>query len=175
VEGLAATFPAAAVPNPESGTFCGLLLAELVIVRVAVRVPAADGLKRIATLQLALAAKPDPQVLLEIMKSAAFVPVSATPLIEIETELSFVNVTDFAAPTFPSETLAQARLVGLTVAASRHFDPDMRHRTRSVPNVIDLRIFGLLVEGLAEEAAGAGNSCAIRRFMDVSLLRKNER
>jgi hypothetical protein len=173
VEGLAAT--TAAVPNPESATFCGLLLAESVIVRVAVRVPVADGLKRIATVQPALAARVDPQVLLEIMKSAAFVPVKAMPRIEIEAEPPFVNVTDFGAPTLPSETLAQLRLDGLTVAAARHFDPEMRLGARSIPNISDLRIFGFLVEALTEEAAGAANCCLIRRFMGVSFLRKNER
>jgi hypothetical protein len=59
-------------------------------------------------------------------KSDAFVPVIVIPLIERETELPFVNVTVFAAPTLPSATLAQLRLVGLTVAAARHFDPDIR-------------------------------------------------
>jgi hypothetical protein len=53
LDGLAATIAIEAVPNPESATFCGLLLAESVIVKLAVRVPVANGLKRIATLQLA--------------------------------------------------------------------------------------------------------------------------
>jgi len=126
LEGLAAIVPAAVIPNPERVTFCGLLLAESVMTKVAVRVPVPRGLNRIATLQLTLGDRSDPQVLLEMMKSDAFVPVIVMPLIESETELPFVNVTVFAAPTLPSATLAQLRLVGLTVAAARHFDPDIR-------------------------------------------------
>jgi hypothetical protein len=126
LEGLAAIVPAAVVPNPERVTFCGLLLAESVMTKVAVRVPVPKGLKRIATLQLALGDRSDPQVLLEMRKSDAFVPVIVIPLIERDTELLFVNVMVFAAPTLPSATLAQLRLVGLTVAAARHFDPDIR-------------------------------------------------
>jgi hypothetical protein len=102
------------------------LLAESVMTKVAVRVPVPKGLKRIATLQLALGDRSDPQVLLEMKKSDAFVPVIVVPLIERDTELLFVNVMVFAAPTLPSATLAQLRLVGLTVAAARHFDPDIR-------------------------------------------------
>src|ERR1700722_14001617 len=138
LDGLAATILVAAVPKPERAIFCGLLLAESVMVKVAVRVPIAKGSKRIVTLQLAWAARLDPQVLLEILKSAALAPEIATPLIEIETASPFVNVTDFGAPTLPSGTLAQLTLDGLTVAAARHLDPEMRHETRSVPNISDL-------------------------------------
>jgi hypothetical protein len=148
VEGLAATILVAAIPNPERAIFCGLLLAESVIVKVAVRVPVANGWKRIVTLQLALAARLDPQVLLKMMKSTALAPVSVTPLIEIEAELAFVNVTAFGAPPVPIATLAQLRLVGLTVAAAKHFDAETKERTRRVPNISDLRIFGFLVEAL---------------------------
>jgi hypothetical protein len=79
-------------------------------------VPVDSGLKRIVTVQLAWAARLDPQVLLEIRKSAELVLVIATLLMVIETEPPFVNVTDFDAPTLPSETLAQLRLDGLAVA-----------------------------------------------------------
>jgi hypothetical protein len=109
------------------------------------------------------------------MKSAALAPVNATPLIEIETEPPFANVTDFDPPTLPSATLAQARLDGLTVAALRNLDPQTRHRTRSIAKNNDLRIFGFLFETFADEAAGARNNCAVRHFMGGSFLRKNER
>jgi hypothetical protein len=167
LDGLAATIPVAAIPNPESGTFCGLLPAESLKLRVAVRVPVAVGLKRIATVQVALAAKLNPHVLLEIMKSAALAPVSATALIEIESEPPFVNVTDFAAPTLPIATLAQLRLVGLTVAAARQLDPESRHETRRAPKISDLRVLGLVFEASVEKAAGARNNCLIRHFMGV--------
>ena len=53
LDGLAATIPIEAVPVPESATFCGLLLAESIKLKVAVRVPVDSGLKRIVTVQLA--------------------------------------------------------------------------------------------------------------------------
>ena len=43
LDGLAATIAVEAVPNPESGAFCGLLLAESVKLKVAVRVPVDSG------------------------------------------------------------------------------------------------------------------------------------
>jgi hypothetical protein len=96
------------------------------------------------------------------MKSAALAPVIAKLLMEIETEPPFVNVTDFGPPTLPSETLAQLRLDGLTVAAARHFDPQMVHTSRSIPRVNDLSIFGLRFDAPAE---GTRNNCVIRCFM----------
>jgi hypothetical protein len=158
LDGLAATIAVEAVPNPESGAFCGLLLAESVKLKVAVRVPVDSGLKWMVTVQLALAARVDPQVLLAIEKSAALVPVIVTLLMLIETEPPFVNVTDFAALTLPSATFAQLRLEGLVVAAARHFDATMQYRTRTVTSINDLRIFGLPFEAFAEETAGTRNS-----------------
>ena len=108
------------------------------------------------------------------MKSAELAPVIATLLMVIETSPLFVNVTDFAALTLPSETLAQLRLDGLTVAAARHFDPQMELRTRSVTSINDLRIFGLPFEAFAENAAGTPNNCVIRHFMGGSFFTKNE-
>ena len=50
------------VPTPESATCCGLLPALSVKLRVAVRVPETVGLNRIVTVQLAEAARVEPQV-----------------------------------------------------------------------------------------------------------------
>lgn len=106
-----------------------------------------------------------------MMKSAALVPLSFTLLIVIATEAPFVSVTDFDAPTPPpTGTLAQLRLDGLAVAAARHFDPEIEHRTRSVTSINDLRI-----KVFAEEAAGTRNNCVIRHFMGGSFFTKNER
>lgn len=176
LDGLAATIAVEAVPKPESGTFCGLLLAESVKLKVAVRVPVATGLKWMVTVQLASAARLDPQVLLAIAKSAALVPAIATLLMVIEAEPPFVNVTDLGAPTLPSGTLAQLRLAGLTVAAARHFDPPAEHRARSVTNIndLDLRILVFPVEVFAEEAEGARNSCVIRHSMGGSFFTSKE-
>src|ERR1017187_628779 len=172
LEGLAATIAVAAVPSPESGASCGLLLAESVKLNVAVRVPVDSGLKWMVTVQLALAARLDPQVLLAIVKSAAFVPEIATLLRWIETEPPLVNVTDLGAPTLPSGTLAQLRLAGLTVAAAWHIGPLAEHTTTNVRSINDLRIFGLPVEAFAKEAAGTRNNCSIRHFMGTSFLPK---
>ena len=69
-----------AVPVPVSATDCGLLLAESVKLRIALRVPAAVGLNTTLAEQLAAATRLVPHVLAEIAKSAAFVPVIATLL-----------------------------------------------------------------------------------------------
>ena len=161
--------PAAEVPNPESATVCGLLLAESAIVKAAVRVPVDNGLKRTATLQVALAARLDPQVLLEMMKSAALAPVIAMPLMEIETEPPLVSVTVFAAPTLPTATLAQLRLEGLTVAAAWHFDPEIRKGIRSAPNIATLKVLSFFTESLAEREAGTRDDGIIRRSMGISF------
>ena len=53
LDGLTVTLIVGVVPSPESATVCGLLLAESIKLKVAVRVPVASGLKRIVTVQLA--------------------------------------------------------------------------------------------------------------------------
>lgn len=63
LDGEAVTAPAA-TPRPETATSCGLPDALSVKANVAVRVPAAVGLKRIVTVQLADVARVAPQVLL---------------------------------------------------------------------------------------------------------------
>ena len=91
-DGLKVRLPTGAIPVPERETFCGLLLAASVKLRVAVRTPTAAVLKRIVAVQLEKAARVDPQVLPEIAKSAALVPVMAMLVIATEDEVPLLNV-----------------------------------------------------------------------------------
>src|ERR1019366_6469190 len=113
--GLAATIPIEAVPLPESATLCGLLLAESIKLKVAVRVPVDSGLKRIVTVQLAWAARLDPQVLLEMLKSPAFVPEIAMLLIVMEVASPFDSIAACDALVTPTAVLAKESVVGLAV------------------------------------------------------------
>lgn len=79
------------------------------------RVPIAVGLNLIEVVQFAAAAREVPQVFWETMKSAALVPVTLTLVIVIAALPLLVSVTVFAAPVWPSATLAQLREVGETV------------------------------------------------------------
>lgn len=62
--GLAETVPEAAVPSPVKAIVWGVLLAESAKLRVAASFPVVFGAKTIFAVQLALAARVDPQVLL---------------------------------------------------------------------------------------------------------------
>lgn len=62
VVGARVTLPVPPVPRPNRATCCGLLPAPSVKLSVAVRVPETVGLNRIVTVQLAEAARVDPQV-----------------------------------------------------------------------------------------------------------------
>jgi hypothetical protein len=110
--GLTVTVPGT-TPVPDSATDCGLLLAESVKRSVAVRVPAALGLNTILAVQLPEAARLVPHVLLEIVKSAAFVPEIATLLIVIDVVSLLLKVTDCPTLLEPTVTAANVRLVGL--------------------------------------------------------------
>lgn len=104
------------VPVPVSGTFCGLVLDVSVKANVAVRVPIAVGLKRIAAVQPAEAARLVPQVLPEMLKSPLSVPEIAMLLMLIDPVPLLVRVAGFVPPLPPITTLPQDRLDGLTVA-----------------------------------------------------------
>jgi len=103
------------VPVPVRVTLCGLLLAVSVKRSEAVRAPVAAGLKRTVTEQLVDAARLAPQVLLGIVKSAAFVPDTAMLLIVIATVVPLCSVTGIDTPLEVVLTLPNARVVGLTV------------------------------------------------------------
>ncbi|HEY1577537.1 MAG TPA: hypothetical protein VGF82_10755 [Terracidiphilus sp.] len=117
--GLADAVPPDVPPGakPERATVCGLGVAESLKFSVAVRVPLAVGLNVMLAVQLAFAARLVPQVLLNILKSPALVPVIVTLLIVIALLLLFVSVATFCPPIPPTLTEAQLRLVGDTDAA----------------------------------------------------------
>jgi len=105
----------AVVPTPESGITCGLLAAVSTIVKAPVRFPVESGAKRIVMLQLAEAAKLEVQVLVAMEKSPALAPPTLMLLKWMAVDPWFVTVTTFNAPWFPTTTLSQDRLDGLSV------------------------------------------------------------
>jgi hypothetical protein len=126
-DGLIVTLPVVPVPVPESATVCGLPLPVSVKFKVAVRLPVALGPNKILTVQSADAARLVPQVLLNIVKSAASVPDKAMLLMVIAPVPPFVSVTAFWAPSSPTATLTQLRLVGDGVTAARQLAPWSAH------------------------------------------------
>lgn len=90
------------------------------------RVPTAVGLNLIEVVQLAAAARVVPQVFAETMKSVALVPVTLTLVMVMAALPLLVSVTDFAAPVWPSATLAQLREVGDTVVWAEATESGMR-------------------------------------------------
>jgi hypothetical protein len=77
------------------------------------------GTKDTFAVQLAEAAREDPQVLLYILKSPGLAPVSVTLEIVIAAAFPLVSVTTFCPPALPTATETQLRLVGETVTAAR--------------------------------------------------------
>lgn len=106
------------VPIPESATCWGLLPSESVKVRFAVRVPAAVGLNCTVTVQLDDAARVEPQVFLEMMKSPGLVPVKAMLLIFRVLLPALVSVADFAPPVLPTATFHQEMELGEAVTCA---------------------------------------------------------
>src|SRR6266478_5033066 len=70
-----------AIPMPDRSTLLGLVAAFVVNVKLADRDPSTVGVKVVLTVQVPLAAKLAPQVLLAMVKSEVFAPVSAILLI----------------------------------------------------------------------------------------------
>ena len=79
-------------PVPDKATVCGLLVPVSAKLSVAVRVPAAVGLNTMVAVQLADAARLVLHVLLEMVKSAAFVPEIVTALIVFAVVVPFFRV-----------------------------------------------------------------------------------
>jgi hypothetical protein len=104
------------VPKPLTATVWGLLLAPSLKMMLATREPATVGLNRMVAEQLAPAARLVPHVLVEIRKSAAFVPPMTMLLIVIDEAPLLVRVIGFGPPVCPTATLTQFKLVGLTDA-----------------------------------------------------------
>jgi hypothetical protein len=138
--GLIGTIWNAAGPAPERVTFCGLPLPESAKLSVAVRVPDTDGLNTTLTVQLAAAARLEPQVLLEMAKSPGFEPPIVIPLMVMEDVVPLLNVAVWDALVDPTAVFGKPMLVGETVTL-----PD-----EAVPPVpVKLTFCGLL---LAESA-----------------------
>jgi len=110
-------------PPPVSVTVCGLLLAESVNRKIALRAPVAVGAKTMLAVQVADAASVVPHVLLKTRKSPGFVPANPMLLIEIEIVPLFFSVTIFCAPLPPTGTETQLRLVGVTDAVPEEVVP----------------------------------------------------
>ena len=101
--------------DPERDTFCGLLPAVSVNARVAIKVPAAVGLKTTLAEQLAAAARLTPQVLLKIAKSTAFVPEMVTLPMVMAAVVPSLRVADCAGLVAPGAVLPNDRVVGLAL------------------------------------------------------------
>ncbi len=119
-----ATVAFAGEPTPDNATICGLLPAPSVNVSVAVREPAAVGLKVMLTVQVADPARLAPQVLPAIAKSPLLDPEIATLLILIAAGPPLLSVTVWAALVSPTVVAANVRLPGATVAFAGEPTPD---------------------------------------------------
>lgn len=104
------------VPRPDSAICCGLLPELSVKFKLAVLVPAAVGLNRTVTVQLAEEGRDEPQVLLEMEKSPESVPVRPTLFIARMPPLAFVSVAFLGPPVWPTATLYQLTEEGETDA-----------------------------------------------------------
>ena len=82
------------LPVPDSSTVCGLFAAESTNVRMAVRGPAAEGVNKMVTVQLAETARLVPHVFPEMAKSGASVPEVAIVPMVIDVDVPLLNVTD---------------------------------------------------------------------------------
>jgi len=105
--------PEVVTPVPAKATFCGLLVAESVKLKVALRAPAAAGLNAMDAVQESEAARLVLHVLLAMLKSPAFVPDIATLLNVIEELSPFDRVAVCVVLLDPTFVLANVRLVGL--------------------------------------------------------------
>lgn len=104
-------------PVPCNDTVCGELVALSRTANLAVRKPTAVGLNVTLIVQLALAARLPPQVLLGEAKSPASAPVNVMLLIFSVAVPVFLSVTVFAALVTPTTTLPNAKDVGVSVTA----------------------------------------------------------
>jgi hypothetical protein len=100
--------------DPERAAVCGLLPAESVNTRVAVRTPEAEGVKVMVTEQLEDAIKVAPHVLLVIAKSEELAPVIAIPVMLRTDVPPLLSVTDLGELVDPIATLAKVTLPGDT-------------------------------------------------------------
>lgn len=102
--------------------------------RVAPRVPAAEGVNATLTEQLAEAARLEPQVVETIAKSPEFVPVMEVPEMVMELAVAFDRVADIALMVEPMSTEPKDRVAGEVVT-----DPEVE----AVPVPASAMICGL--------------------------------
>jgi hypothetical protein len=133
--GVTVSCPVLVTPVPDSGTFCGLLLALSVKLSVALRVPVPPGVKVTKTVQLDPAVRLAAQLLV-FVKSAAFVPEIPIPLMEIDDVIPFVSFTDFPTLVEPTVTFPNAMEVGLT------------ENVAAVPSPVRATVRGLLLPAI---------------------------
>jgi len=86
--------PEVLLPVPERATVRGVVLAELVMLQVALSVPVVAGLKSMEAAQLAEAARVDPQVVAGSPKSLGLVPPSVPALRVTDAVVPLLTVTD---------------------------------------------------------------------------------
>lgn len=103
------------VPVPESETGWGEPVALSATERLAVSAPAAAGLNSTETVQLALTASEAPQVVADLTKELALMPVMVSEASDTAAVPVFLMVTTCAAVVDPKGVEAKARLVGLKV------------------------------------------------------------
>lgn len=99
-------------PEPESATESGVGELPMVRVQAAARAPAAVGSKRTLAVQLADAARVDPQLVEEMAKSPELAPEMTEALMVTELEVLLVTVMICDALLEPRLTLPKFRLVG---------------------------------------------------------------
>ena len=103
------------MPVPESEIDRGLLASLSVTTRVAERVPFAPGLK-VTLIEHVAFGERDPEQLLDAVKSPAFLPDTATFVIESPVPPALVTVMGFVELPVVVFTVPKARLPGLNVA-----------------------------------------------------------
>ena len=133
--GLIGSIWNAAGPAPESATVCGLPLPESAKLSMAVRAPDMVGLNTTFTVQLAAAARLEPQVLLEITKSPGLAPPIVILLMVMEDVVPLPNVAVCDALVDPTAVFGKPMLVGETVTLT-DVDP---------PVPVRLTVCGLLL------------------------------
>jgi len=102
----------AAVPVPVKATVCGVPVALSAIDRLAVSAPVAAGLNSTDTVQLAAAARVVPQVVADLRKDVALVPVTVSDVRVTVPVPVFLMVTSCAAVVEPTVVEAKVRAVG---------------------------------------------------------------
>ena len=109
-----------ATPVPVNGTACGEPVALSAIESDAVNAPAASGLNSTDTVHVAPAASEVPQVVADLTKEVAFVPVIVSDVSVSAAVPEFFTVTSCAAVVDPTFVEANVRLVGdkVTVAVA---------------------------------------------------------